>query len=153
MSYVPAVLGDPKLETKRNAAGKPTDYVYTFSGQPGVRTAVRTADSTEAPRDVDAFKAWAGQRRLDITLDAGGDDSNIPGCKPGDSERTVSARGNGMIYTLFTRTCGAFPSIYYEMPLALEMKWVDPLSGYEQTYTPVAGFASFPPNSEPQRMH
>jgi hypothetical protein len=152
-SYAPSVMGEPKLTELRNGQGQVTDYVYTFSGQPEVRMTVRTALSTAQPHTLEDMRALIDKRQWHITTDTQGDDSHVPDCHDGDKEWFLGSQDEDMEHNLFMRTCGAFPSVYTEMPVALRVHYIDPYSGYPNETTPLAGFDSFAPGGSPHTMH
>lgn len=153
-SYNEPVLGPSKLEIQKNESGEVTGYKYTFAKWPDVFTTIRTKASTEGPKTAEAFRAEAKAKGWKITIDSRNDEHTVPGCKAGDESWVVVATDGKMRYSIYDRTCGAFPSVYTQLPESSVQHYVDKYMNNEvRKNSPIAGFGTFAPGTEPPLMH
>ena len=148
-SYLEPLLGQAQLHKTVNKNGQVSDYTYSFPKQPDVSLTVQTIYSHSAPIDAAAFNSLAKQKGWIIKSDTTGNDSHVPGCKPGDTENDISATDLQLNYNLLITNCGAYPSVYTVFPTHTENQ----TTGYSDAITPIAGWLTFKPGTNPPQMH
>jgi hypothetical protein len=153
IQYNKADLGTATLSKMIDTKGVLEAYQYRFSKQPQVLVTIRTGNSTFEPATVDALRAQAQSRNWQVNEYPVNDDSHVPGCQAGDTEKQLLVSDGTTDYYLSERTCGQFPSYYVTFPASLATTSTGPITGLTLVGGPIPNLVTFTPGTEPPAMH